>query len=347
MSETSLRDRLLTSTLPAEERENGRRLLAALSSIEFKLKQVEAELERRTQSTVPTIALIGDYLVEGGGKRIRPALLLLASRLLGYEGEKDVRYGAVIEFIHTATLVHDDIIDDAELRRGRASVNRRWGNELTVLFGDFLYMKSMEIALEEGDLRILKLLSDVTLSMTEGEIIASERRGSIDLSLTGYLDIVRRKTALLFAAACRIPSYLIPSGEAFADPLWEFGLSLGIAFQLQDDLLDYTASEKDLGKPVLSDLREGKLTLPMIISLPEATRSEKKLIGTVIREQGFSSVPSEKILEIVRRIGAIERAQFLVSEYADRARDLALELPASPARDGLVMAAEYAGNRRK
>src|SRR5262249_20553903 len=163
----------------------------------------------------------GDYLVEGGGKRIRPALLLLAARVLGYQGDRDVRYAAVIEFIHTATLVHDDIIDAAELRRGRPSVNQRWGNELTVLFGDYLYMKSMEIALEEGDLRVLKLLSDVTLQMTEGEIVGSERRGSIDLGLDEYLDVVRRKTALLFAAACRIPSFLVDE-EDLGRTLWEF-----------------------------------------------------------------------------------------------------------------------------
>ncbi|MEO6324527.1 MAG: polyprenyl synthetase family protein [Thermoanaerobaculia bacterium] len=347
MSETSLRDRLLTATLPALERENGRRLLAALSSIEFKLKQVESELERRTQSPIPTISLIGDYLVDGGGKRIRPALLLLSSRLLGYEGDKDVRYGAVIEFIHTATLVHDDIIDDAEIRRGRASVNRRWGNELTVLFGDYLYMKSMEIALEEGDLRILKLLSDVTIQMTEGEIIASERRGAMDLPLEGYLDIVRRKTALLFGAACQIPSFLPGVHEGFGEKLWEFGIALGIAFQLQDDLLDYTASEKDLGKPVLSDLREGKLTLPLILGLPDASRGERKLIETVVREQSFTTVSPDKILDIVTRLGAVERGQEMVAEYANRARALALELPASPARDGLVLAADYAANRRK
>lgn len=346
MSQPSLRERLLVSTLPAEERANGRRLVSALELVEDKLVAVERELERRTRSSIPTIALIGDYLVEGGGKRIRPALLLLSSRLVGYQGDRDVRYAAVIELIHTATLVHDDIIDAAEMRRGRASVNQRWGNELTVLFGDYLYMKSMEIALDEGDLRVLKLLSQVTLEMTEGEIIGVERRGVVELTLQGYLDIVRRKTALLFAAACKIPAFLVES-PFFIEPLWEFGLSLGIAFQLQDDLLDYTASEKDLGKPVLSDLREGKLTLPLILSLPQATRKERRLIETVAKEESFSSVPPEAILEIVQRLGAVEKARAMVEEYAQRARTIALGLPESPARDGLLLAAEYAATRRK
>ncbi|HYN40255.1 MAG TPA: polyprenyl synthetase family protein, partial [Thermoanaerobaculia bacterium] len=171
MNSTSLTDRLLLANLPVEERANGQRLVRALSLVEEKLRGVEDELERRTRSDVPTISLIGGYLVDGGGKRIRPALLLLASRLLGYEGTTDVKYAAVLELIHTATLVHDDIIDGADTRRGRVSVNRRWGNELTVLFGDYLYMKGMKVALEEGDVRVLDLLADVTLAMTEGEIL--------------------------------------------------------------------------------------------------------------------------------------------------------------------------------
>ncbi|MEO8056662.1 MAG: polyprenyl synthetase family protein [Acidobacteriota bacterium] len=352
MSQTSLKDRLLVATLPAEERETGRRLLRALAPIEAKLKEVETVLIDRTRSGIPTIALIGDYLVEGGGKRIRPALLLLGAHMLGYEGDRDVRYGAMIEFIHTATLVHDDIIDDAETRRGRTSVNRRWGNELTVLFGDFLYMKSMEIALEEGDLRVLRVLSDVTLRMTEGEIIGAERRGLLDLTLEGYLDIVRRKTALLFAGACKIPSYLVPdafgqSSEAWGKRLWEYGLSLGIAFQLQDDLLDYTANEADLGKPVLSDLKEGKLTLPLILCLPQATRAERKLIETVVKEEGFDAVRPGQILEIVHRLGALDRAHGMAEDHAERAREIAASFPETASREGFLLAAEYAANRRK
>ncbi len=352
MSQTSLKDRLLVATLPAEERENGRRLLSALAPIEAKLRDVEALLVERTRSGIPTISLIGDYLVEGGGKRIRPALLLLGSHMLGYEGSRDVRYAAMIEFMHTATLVHDDIIDDAELRRGRPSVNRRWGNELTVLFGDFLYMKSMEIALEEGDLRVLRLLSDVTLRMTEGEIIGAERRGLLDLTLEGYLDIVRRKTALLFAGACKIPSFLVDSAfgtgaGTWGEKLWEYGLALGIAFQLQDDLLDYTATTSDLGKPVLSDLKEGKLTLPLILCLPQATRAERKLVETVVKEGGFASVEPGQILEIVHRLGALERAHRTAESHAERARELAASFPETASREGFLLAAEYAANRRK
>jgi octaprenyl-diphosphate synthase len=223
---------------------------------------------------------------------------------------------------------------------------------LTVLFGDYLYMKAMEIALDEGHLGILQLLSDVTLRMTEGEIIGAERRGLLDLTLEGYLDIVRRKTALLFAASCRIPSFLVkePHGEraeAWGQRLWEYGLSLGIAFQLQDDLLDYTAKAEDLGKPVLSDLREGRLTLPLILSLPDATRAERRMIEAVVKERAFTTVTAGEILGIVERLKTIERAHSMVALHAARARDLASSFPDCPAKDGLLLAAEYAGNRRK
>ena len=348
MNSTSLTDRLLLANLPEEERANGQRLVRALSLVETKLRGVEEELERRTRSEVPTIALIGEYLVDGGGKRIRPALLLLASRLLGYEGVVDVQYAAVIEFIHTATLVHDDIIDDADTRRGRVSVNRRWGNELTVLFGDYLYMKWMKIALEEGDVRVLDLLADVTLSMTEGEIIGAERRGLARLdarAITSTSSAGRRPSSSRRPAGSRPSS--CRTAERHAEALWDFGLALGIAFQLQDDLLDYTASEEDLGKPVLSDLREGKLTLPLILSLPDATPAEREAVETVTREKGFVSVPVSAILALVDRLGALEKARRIVEEYASRAGRFAQTLPGCDARDALLLAAEYAANRRK
>src|SRR5580765_4831730 len=250
------------------------RIRRAYDLIADKLAQVDEELLLHFRSPIPTIDRIGAYLAQGGGKRIRPALLLLSSRLLGYEeGDKDVRYAAVVEFIHTATLVHDDIIDEARLRRGRTSANARWGNNLTVLFGDYLYTKSMGIALDEGDLTILKVLSDTTLSMIEGEIIAIEKTGDI------------------FSAACRLPAHFAPRGDLFAaERLAEYGRCLGVAFQLIDDLLDYTASEETVGKPVLNDLREGKLTMPLLLAMPEATPAEREKVATVLREREFKSV---------------------------------------------------------
>lgn len=297
---------------------------------------------RLCSSSVPTISKISDYLRSGGGKRIRPALLLLAAKLLGYdEGERDVRYAAVVEFIHAATLVHDDIIDEARLRRGRESINARWGNNLTVLFGDYLYTKSMGVALDEGDLQILKILSEATLAMIEGEIVALERQGDVHLSGEDALEIIRRKTGELFSAACRIPAHFAPLGGPDASAqLALYGTRLGVSFQLIDDLLDYTAREDVIGKPVLSDLREGKLTMPLILSLPKATAAERKKVARVLEERKFESVSPFEILQIVDRHGGVDRTRQLAGENARAAREPLVSFPDGDAKQALILAAE-------
>jgi len=318
------------------------RFARAYDLISDKLALVEKELLVHFRSSIPTIDRIGTYLAGGGGKRIRPALLLLSSRMLGYdEGEKDVRYAAVVEFIHTATLVHDDIIDEAQLRRGRTSANARWGNNLTVLFGDYLYTKSMGIALDEGDLTILKVLSDTTLSMIEGEIIAIEKTGEIRITREDALDIIRRKTADLFSAACRLPAHFAPRGDLFAaERLAEYGRCLGVAFQLIDDLLDYTGSEASIGKPVLSDLREGKLTMPVVLALPRASSSERDAVSTVLREREFRTVEPAEILSFVDRHDGIAETRALARDYAGAARVALCAFPDSEAKEGLLLATE-------
>ncbi len=317
------------------------RLKRAYDLISDKLARVEEELLLHFRSPIPTIDRIGAYLAQGGGKRIRPALLLLSSRLLDYRGEKDVRYAAVIEFIHTATLVHDDIIDEASLRRGRKSANARWGNNLTVLFGDYLYTMSMGIALDEGDLTILKVLSDTTLSMIEGEIIGIEKEGVLQVTKEEALEITRRKTADLFAAACRLPAHFAPRGDLVAaERLAEYGRCLGMAFQLIDDLLDYTGNEKDVGKPVLNDLREGKLTMPLLLALPRAGVAEREKVATVLKEREFRSVQTSEILSIVDRYDGIPETRALARDYAGAARVALGAFPDSAAREGLLLATE-------
>ena len=318
------------------------RLKRAYDLISDKLARVEEELLLHFRSPIPTIDRIGGYVAAGGGKRIRPALLLLSARLLDYEeGEKDVRYAAVVEFIHTATLVHDDIIDEARLRRGRTSANARWGNNLTVLFGDYLYTMSMGIALDEGDLTILKVLSDTTLSMIEGEIIGIEKEGEIRVTKEEALEITRRKTADLFAAACRLPAHFAPRGDLVAaERLAEYGRCLGMAFQLIDDLLDYTGSEKEVGKPVLNDLREGKLTMPLLLTLPRASAEERERVAAVLRERDFQSVQPAEILSIVDRYDGIPETRALARDYAGAARVALGAFPDSPAKEGLLLATE-------
>jgi octaprenyl-diphosphate synthase len=318
------------------------RLARAYDLIADKLARVEEELLIHFRSPIPTIDRMGSYLAQGGGKRIRPALLLLSARVLGYEdGEKDVRYAAVVEFIHTATLVHDDIIDEARLRRGRTSANARWGNNLTVLFGDYLYTMSMGIALDEGDLTILKVLSDTTLSMIEGEILGMEKEGSLQVTREEALEITRRKTADLFAAACRLPAHFAPLGDLVAaERLGEYGRCLGMAFQLIDDLLDYTGSEREVGKPVLNDLREGKLTMPLLLALPKASPAEREKVAAVLREREFKSVEPAEILSIVDRYDAIAQTRALARDYAGAARVALDAFADSEAKDGLLLATE-------
>jgi octaprenyl-diphosphate synthase len=318
------------------------RLLKAYDLIADKLARVEEELLLHFRSPISTIDRIGSYLASGGGKRIRPALLLLSARLLGYEdGDKDVRYAAVVEFIHTATLVHDDIIDEARLRRGRTSANARWGNNLTVLFGDYLYTKSMGIALDEGDLTILKVLSDTTLSMIEGEIIAIEKTGNIHVTREEAFDIIRRKTADLFSAACRLPAHFAPHGDLLAaEKLAEYGRCLGVAFQLIDDLLDYTGTEQATGKPVLNDLREGKLTIPLLLALPRATPAERERVAAVLRERDFQTTAPADILAVVNRYNGIGETRALARDYAGAARVALGSFVDCEAKDGLMLATE-------
>jgi len=237
--------------------------------------------------------------------------------------------------------VHDDIIDEARLRRGRTSANARWGNNLTVLFGDYLYTKSMGIALDEGDLTILKVLSDTTLSMIEGEIIAIEKTGDIHSTREEALEIIRRKTADLFSAACRLPAHFAPRGDLFAaERLAQYGRCLGVAFQLIDDLLDYTASEEAVGKPVLSDLREGKLTVPLLLALPSATPAERRAVAAVLSERDFKSVEPGEILRLVERADAVAQTRALASDYAAAARVALTAFPDSSAKEGLLLATE-------
>ena len=238
--------------------------------VEEDLARVEEIFEAQFRSDVGLVGEIGRYIREGGGKRIRPALLLLACRLCGYRGDRAITLASVVEFIHTATLLHDDIIDEATVRRGKRSVNSRWGNDITVLLGDFLYTKSMSMALSQDNLPILRLLSDVTLRMIEGELLEIERNGDLRMSEAQHIDIIRRKTADLFAACMSIGAILGEVSEDKRRALTSYGLNLGICFQMVDDLLDFTADEKVLGKPVNNDLREGKLTLPVIFLLRKA-----------------------------------------------------------------------------
>jgi octaprenyl-diphosphate synthase len=309
--------------------------------VEDDLSKVEALFEEQVRSDVALVSEIGRYIQQGGGKRIRPALLLLACRLCGYQGDRSILLAAVVEFIHTATLLHDDIIDEATTRRGRRSVNSRWGNDVTVLLGDFLYTKSMAMALSQDNLPILRLLSDVTLRMIEGEILEIERDADLKMTPEDHTDIIRRKTAHLFSACLRIGAMLGEVGKDREEALASYGLNLGICFQMVDDLLDFTADEKVLGKPVANDLREGKLTLPAIFVLRRGGARGIELISSVVEDRGFDRVSPEEVVRVARECGALDEARALAEKYADRARRDLLTFDRSPYREALAVLPDF------
>ena len=341
------------------------------------LALVEREIAVQTGEAIQPIAEIGSYLREGGGKRLRPALLLLAAGACGYQGTGAVSLGAVVEMIHSATLVHDDVIDGANTRRGRPSTNARWGNHMSVLAGDWLYMQSFKVALQERNFTVLDILIGLTQNMVEGELLQLTCLNRIDLTEREAADLSFRKTACLFSGCAELGAVLAGSDDSTRRALAEYGLQAGLAFQLVDDLLDFTASSEKLGKPVLSDLKEGKVTLPLIFALKNGTKTGtqagaqgialeaavgqngspqnggshdahhdghaagRELVATVLREKSFQSVRPEQITSLVRDSGALEHSRRLAIEYATRAKASLAVLPDSEFRRALLAVPDF------
>lgn len=310
------------------------------------LSAIEREFGRDTVSNVEAITEIGEYLRGGGGKRIRPALLLLSSKLFDYQGRGAIKLGAVVEIIHTATLVHDDIIDEAQTRRGRPAANTQWGNSRCVLAGDWLYMQAFKVAVQERNFRILDTLIELTQQMVEGELLQMEKLGKL-ISLDEYFDLIFRKTACLFSVCMRMGGILGGATPEQEESLAQYGRDLGMAFQIVDDVLDLTASESVLGKPVASDLREGKVTMAIIHALERCTPREKKLIETVLRERAFDGVTHTEILEVLNRYGSLEAASARAMQYAELARNAICSFPASEIKRALLWAPEFVVAREK
>jgi octaprenyl-diphosphate synthase len=317
-----------------------------LALVADKLAATEEVFRRSLESDVPFIQEAGTYLSSGGGKRVRPALLLLVARMLGHDGDEEVTYAATVELIHTATLVHDDIIDHAGLRRGRPSVNRIWGNNLTVLLGDWIYTLAMQKALSHDRLEVVQCLVAATLKMVEGELLALQRLGAIELTAEEYFRIIDRKTAHLFAAACSVPALIAPRNSDARPALADYGRNLGLCFQIVDDLLDFTARQEELGKPVLSDLKEGKLTLPLILLLPRVAAERRAAIGHVLEDRGFERTAPEEILDLVQAEGTLDEAREIAEGHAEKARRSLEGFPAGEERDALEYAPDYVLDRR-
>jgi len=305
------------------------------------LRRVESEFASHVQSQVDGIPAIGQYIQDGGGKRIRPAVLLMAARMSGYAGDLGVLYASVVEFIHTATLVHDDIIDESELRRGRDAVHTKWGNHITVLFGDFLYLKSMSLALSQDRLEIIRQLCDVTLRIVEGEIDQLTKNGVVELTEAEHFEIVRRKTAYLFAGSAKIGGMLGTASPDELDALWDYGLNIGMAFQIVDDLLDFTGEEEALGKPIGGDLQEGKMTLPVIHLLARGEPRADALIRRVVSARQASRDEWRELCGMLQHARSIDYAHRIAGEFVDRAKHALYAFPASEARDALMYLPDY------
>jgi octaprenyl-diphosphate synthase len=310
------------------------------------LAALEHEFGDDTVAGVQAITEIGEYLRAGGGKRIRPALLFLSSKLFNYRGRGAVRLGAVVEIIHTATLVHDDIIDEAMTRRGRPAANTQWGNSKCVLAGDWLYMQAFKVAVQERNFRILDSLIELTQQMVEGELLQMEKLGK-SITLDEYFDLIYRKTACLFSVCMLLGAILGGATTEQERALAQYGHDLGMAFQIVDDVLDLTASEDVLGKPVASDLREGKATMAVIHSLERCTLEERRKIETILRDRSFNGVTHPQILEILQRYGSLNAATAHAAGYAESAQNALDIFPDSEIKRALLWAPEFVISREK
>jgi octaprenyl-diphosphate synthase len=320
---------------------------AALELIGDDLKKVEEQFRKDLESDVPLIRKVGEYVLASGGKRVRPAMLLLAARLCGYQGDQAIPLASVVEFIHTATLLHDDVVDNASLRRGLASANTLWGNEASVLIGDFLFSKSFSLMVAAGSLDILRVMSHATTVIAEGEVMQLLYTGEIGLTEEQYIDVVRAKTAVLLSAACQCGAILGGVRPDQEQAMADFGMELGIAFQLMDDILDYTASEEEFGKSIGHDLEEGKLTLPLIHSLRSCSDLELSQVSAIIEKDELSPDDFKLVSDLVQNYGGIEYTVAKARNCIEKCTDYLSCFPDGTCKEALLSLAEYIVTRNR
>ncbi len=320
---------------------------SVLVLLDADLRRVEAQFKQDLTSEVALIRKVGEYVLASGGKRLRPMLLLLAARLAGYRGDAHIGLASVVEFIHTATLLHDDVVDGAVLRRGNASANSVWGNEASVLVGDFLFAKSFSIMVRGGNLRVLQALADATTQMAEGEVLQLVGTCDLEMDEPRYLTVVENKTAILIAAACRVGGILGQIDREQEEALAAFGLELGIAFQLMDDALDYIADQDEFGKAKGHDLAEGKMTLPLIHAVQQCTGEERARVGEIIEGEELAAADLNFVVGLIDRYRGIDYTRSRAGELVESAKArLAIFAPCRE-REALLTLADYVVNRRK
>ncbi|MFA4829820.1 MAG: polyprenyl synthetase family protein [Thermodesulfovibrionales bacterium] len=309
------------------------------------LRLVEVRLEELFKSDAPLIPLVGKYLLESGGKRLRPLFLLSGARLAGYKGTDHIILSGIIELIHMASLLHDDVVDGAKLRRGKAAAHSIWGNQVVILVGDFLYSNALKKAVSFRSQRIMEALSEATTSMTEGEILQLQKTSDISITEEEYTRIISAKTGILISAACRIGAILSPGSSAEENALARFGLKSGTAFQMADDILDYMAAESELGKKLGKDIEEGKITLPLIYLFKNASDTEKEEIKRVI--DNFSEQGLQRVLALFRQYDVLEKSLARAEGIVNEAKAELSIFPDSPERDYMLCIADYAISREK
>lgn len=320
--------------------------LDILARIRPDLDRIEAEINRLLTSSVPLISIVGRHIMGSGGKRLRPLLLILSARLCGYEGNHDAGLAVVFEFVHAATLLHDDVVDHAEFRRNQPAANTIWGNPAVVLVGDFLYSKSILMTVRYNNVRILEVFSEATTRMAEGEVLQLIHKDNLEIHEAEYLDVIDRKTAGLISAACQVGALLGNGGRTEETALRDFGHHLGIAFQLIDDTLDYTGDAKELGKPIGNDIQEGKATLPLIFAFRHGNTEEKRRLMEIFGAERIPHADFMELKDLVTRSGGIEYTRRLAAEHVGKAKAAIALFPAIPAREILEDIAEYVIHRR-
>jgi octaprenyl-diphosphate synthase len=313
--------------------------------IQDDLGRVEDKLRDLSRSPSPLITEVSGYLFQKTGKRIRPALILLSAKALGYRGPDDILIAALVELIHTSSLIHDDIIDNAGTRRGKATVHSKWGPNITVLLGDYLYIKSINLSLQCRSPRVTSILTEVSVRMIEGEIKEYGSSGQLSLEETDYLDIIDKKTAALFSASCRLGGILGRAADGSEEALADYGLNLGLCFQLVDDLLDYTGDEDLLGKPVLTDLAEGRITLPLIHALSRDGAGARGRIEGLLKAHKDNRGARREIVDIVQSLGGLDYAFQKASEYCRKSKNSLATLPPSAYTESLSLLADFVLNR--
>ena len=304
------------------------------------MQAVDRLIIKRLQSDVVLINQIGAYIVHSGGKRLRPMIVLLTARACGYDKDRHIDIAAIIEFIHTATLLHDDVVDGSEMRRNRETANSVWGNEASVLVGDFLYSRSFEMMVDVGQMRIMDILSHATNRIAEGEVLQLLNVHNPETSEQDYMEVIKRKTATLFEAGARLGGVISGANSEQEQAMVDYGLHLGIAFQLVDDALDYNSSNEEIGKNIGDDLAEGKPTLPLIRAMQSANDEQKQRLHTIIEEGGLEQIGF--VMEMIRSSDAIEYTERLARSEAEQAKAALAALPPSPYRNALAELADFA-----